>query len=157
MKSDPIFLCRYFIVADRMKHHFTEIPPESTVKKDELTAHDVNVDIYMTLWYATLYVVIDAWQRMGMKRKRLDALLADENYTALLKGFRDDTFHYQPHDLRRRAVLFLKNRKAAKWIRDVHTEFHKYFRKEAAWYIRLAGKPYKPAVKSVSRRGKKPE
>jgi hypothetical protein len=143
MRSDPVSLCSYFIVADRIKRHFFDVLSEPVEDQERLTPYEVNVDIYMTLWYATLYVVIDAWQKMGKRHKRLSELLTHKDYVALLKGFRDDTFHYQPHDVRKRAIRFLVDREAAGWIREVHAELYKYFRIHAGWYLKLANAGYK--------------
>lgn len=50
--------------------------------------------LYMSLWYACLYVLIEGWLQLKLSDPEVDALLESPNVD-LLERFRNGVFHYQ--------------------------------------------------------------
>lgn len=82
----------------------------------------------MSYWYASLYVVIEAWDDLGFTDSIIDRLLADRNdFRQLLHRFRNGVFHYQSSLLDSR-FLELLGRGAVLicWIEALHSELIRY-------------------------------
>ncbi|NPC42939.1 hypothetical protein [Nocardioides sp. zg-1230] len=80
--------------------------------------------ISMSLWYATLYVVIEGWRQAKLADPDVDALLAD-NHADRLRRFRNQVFHYQREYDNPRLLDFLGEddadaKAATDWVRRTH-------------------------------------
>ena len=62
--------------------------------------------IALSLWYATLFVVIEGWREVGLKDPELDVLFADTKAEAL-RRFRNQVFHFQHEYDNRKLLEFL--------------------------------------------------
>lgn len=74
---------------------------------------------YMSLWYASLWVVLDGWKQMGIDEPEATALLADEQFTKL-KDFRDVTLHYRPSYLDKKHMGFVGDERSVAWVKRAH-------------------------------------
>lgn len=80
--------------------------------------------IAMSLWYATLYVVIEGWREAKLADPDVDALLAD-SHADRLRRFRNQVFHYQREYDNPRVLEFLGEddadaKAATDWVRRTH-------------------------------------
>lgn len=130
LKPEIITLHRYFIWADRMRVHFDatlkSVNPKtfSPVAKDE---KDIEVFLYMSLWYGMFYVLIEGWQRLKLKDKKIDKLLKSNN-VSLLKLYRNGVFHFQKKYYDKRFIKLMKEgQNIANWIRELRDEFSRWF------------------------------
>ncbi len=87
-------LHKYFLNADFLRDVFMrrikrDQPPTET---DPVTSMDDM--IAMSLWYATVYVVIEGWRSANLTDAELDVLLAD-GHVDKLRRFRNQVFHFQ--------------------------------------------------------------
>lgn len=129
-------LHRYFIWANRMRNHFHQIidgqgPPPVP---DDHTAYSkwlIAPFAYVSYWFATLYVVAEGWQELGLNDSKIDTLL-NSSYCNLLKRYRNGVFHYQKTYFDRRYTEFYDKRDdIMEWVNKVHEELSRYF---LEWY-----------------------
>jgi hypothetical protein len=121
------FLClhRYFIWSDRMRVHFdSELKEKKNTHPKSL---DVELIMYMSLWYATTYVLIEGWQNLKIDDARISDLLRSKN-VGLLKRYRNGVFHFQSKYLDSRFTKFImEGEDCVVWIRELNKEFSRYF------------------------------
>lgn len=84
----------------------------------------VDDQISMSLWYATLYVVIEGWRKAKLTDPEVDALLAD-GHADRLRRFRNQVFHYQREYDNPRLLEFLGEddadaQAATDWVKQTH-------------------------------------
>jgi hypothetical protein len=122
-----ITLHRYFIWANRMRIHFEEIVARNsgiiTNTKDFL----INSTLYMSYWYAGLYVVIEGWTGLKLHDTVIDELVKSPN-VALLKRYRHGVFHFQKkyNDTRFREFIE-QGEKPVEWVRQLTSELSRWF------------------------------
>jgi hypothetical protein len=123
-----ITLHRYFIWANRMRTHFDSLLLKDKTKVDSKLS--IELFMYMSYWYAGLYVVIEAWRDLELTDTRIDELLKSPNVD-LLRIYRNATFHYQEEYEDKKFRAFMeKGMAAVMWIRSLNSEFGSYFLKE---------------------------
>jgi hypothetical protein len=126
-------LHRYFITADRMRVHmygYLAEHPGVTVDSDEWT----EVFLYMSLWYGSLYVVVEGWRSLHLQDEQVDRLLTENKARSdLLYDFRNGVFHYQPDFWSKKKVvpLLARGEESAHWIAELHSALSDYFH---AWH-----------------------
>lgn len=128
MEKNKLFtLHRYFIWADRMRVHF-----DSTLKnKDKLDPIRFKIDsfLYMSYWYAELYVVIDGWNELGLQDNAVNTLLQSPNVN-LLKRYRNGVFHFQKEYFDKRFIEFMTNgQDCVVYVRELRKALSEYFLK----------------------------
>jgi len=116
-------LHRYFISANRMKKHFEELTP--TVSRDKLDSF-IEPMIYMSFWYAGLFVVIEGWRELGLPDARIDNLLQSPNVD-LLRRYRNGAFHFQREYFDARFLDFVKEPGTVQWVRELNENFGRWF------------------------------
>lgn len=117
-------LHKYFLNADLLRDIFQrrladERPPTVT-GADVLDLHAL-----MSLWYATLYVVIEGWNELGLSDPHVDDLLKDD-LTQRLRVFRNQAFHYQKAYDNHRLLEFLGTdddaaARVTAWVAQTHS------------------------------------
>lgn len=131
LSPEIITLHRYFIWADRMKVHFDEVLKKfgsEAVSGDPTKKKEgIEIFLYMSLWYATFYVLITGWQELKLSDEKIDTLLQSKNVD-LLRRYRNGVFHFQKdyHD-ERFMKLMKEGEDVANWIRDLRDEFSRWF------------------------------
>jgi hypothetical protein len=85
--------------------------------------------LWMTYWYSSLYVVIEAWQELGLRSPLIDFLLErQQGLIAALKRFRNAVFHYQKQLHHPKLAEFLQTgEKSVLLIRLLHDSFVRYY------------------------------
>lgn len=118
-------LHKYFLNADFLRDLFLRRIKrnESSEATDPITSMDDLIS--MSLWYATVYVVIEGWRESKLVDPELDALLAD-SHVDRLRRFRNQVFHYQREYDNPRLLEFLGEGDAdayaaTDWIKRTHT------------------------------------
>jgi len=95
--TDIFTLHRYFLWATHMANHLRIVieqqGPFPTNPKD--LQHWLREPfMYLSYWFASLYVVIEAWRDLKLNDPKVDALVSSP-YTDLLRRYRNGIFHYQ--------------------------------------------------------------
>jgi hypothetical protein len=117
-----VTLHRYFIWANRMRVHFDEI-----ISKSELgRAPEIESFLYMSYWYAALYVVIEGWREIGLADAAIDALLQSPNVD-LLRRYRNGVFHFQKDYNDEKFQSFMRGEDTVSWVRSLNQQFDRYF------------------------------
>jgi hypothetical protein len=121
-KKKVFTLHRYFIWANTMKLQFYRIL-EQTNNRD---ITNIELLMYMSLWYGLLYVVIEGWQGLNLSDINIDKLLNSPNI-ALLKKYRNGCFHFQEEYWNEKFKDLINNGlDCAKWITNVHDAIGDY-------------------------------
>lgn len=113
-------LHRYFIWADRMRVHFFDL-----LDKDH-EENEVGLLLYMSYWYAGMYVVIEGWRELGLTDPTIDALLASSNVD-LLRRYRHGVFHFQETYFDARLTDFVSETSTPGWMSDLREAFSNWF------------------------------
>ena len=84
--------------------------------------------VYLSLWYATLYVVAEGWCESKFVDEDLERLLTDSAKVEALRRFRNGAFHFQKQYFDSRLVEFVAQGPAsAEWDRQLHSSFGRWF------------------------------
>jgi hypothetical protein len=118
-------LHKYFLNADFLRDVFMRRlhRKEKPTEVDFVSSMDDVVAL--SLWYATVYVVIEGWREAQLADPEVDALLADAK-TEHLRRFRNQVFHYQREYDNPKLLEFLGHSQAdaqaaTDWIQRTHT------------------------------------
>ena len=116
---------RYFMAADLMRQLCDSYLPQSPPVTDE---HDSmlflvsKAGLCMRYWYGGLYVVVEAWEALGLSDTEIDALLQSPN-KALLRRHRNSSFHFQREWLHEKESDFYGSPGAVAWVRQLTAAF----------------------------------
>jgi hypothetical protein len=136
MDAKLLALYQYFIQAGRMHFHLCRKSPAesfisrfkiSKIKKD-FSLYDKA--IYLNVFYALLYVLVEGWQSLKLTDDNIDMLLQSPN-VSLLRDFRNGIFHYQHKLYPEKIVDFLDKAKTENWTQELWKAFDRYFSKFA--------------------------
>lgn len=117
-------LHKYFLNADLLRDLFMrDLRDRGRDNTDPTYTMDLHAT--MSLWYASLYVVIEGWVTLEISDARLDELLADPLVDDL-RVFRNQMFHYQRAYDNPRLLRFLgasdgDAQRATTWARMTHS------------------------------------
>lgn len=119
-------LHRYYIWADRMRFHF-----DQELRKRNTTSDQFELSIeelmYMSLWYAQLYTVIEGWKNLRLQDNAVDSLLLQTDHVDLLRRYRNGVDHFQADYFSSKFTNFVAMTDSAVWIRSLHTAIGSYF------------------------------
>ena len=134
MKEAELSLHRYYIAANRMRVHFDGLlRTGANDRKSRLETR-----LYLSYWYAGLYVVVEGWKGLNLKDPEIDRLLQHKN-VALLKRFRNGVFHFQKkYNDARFSSLIQDGEDVVGWIRSLNLAFGR-------WFLEPARRPKKVA------------
>ena len=122
MSENLITLHRYYISANLMRTHFDE----TLARYNSHEGTKLDSLLYMELWYASLYVVIEGWKILKFKDNKIDCLLSSSN-VSLLKNYRNCVFHFQRAYHDERVLKFIAEKDIVEWVRSLNQEFGRYF------------------------------
>ncbi len=127
-KMDQIFtIHRYWMWANAMRTHFDKcLTDKSRDKKQDISWFADYEGVFLSHWYAALFVVIEGWHKMKLKDQVIDDLLSSSNVD-LLRRFRNGVCHFQPNYLDDRFIAFMAEPTTVAWVRKLNTEFGRYF------------------------------
>ena len=124
-QPDVYTLHRYFIWSDRMRVHFEEVLRHRG--KASRISDTTESNMYMSLWYACFYVLIEGWQELKLSDPAIDRLLESPNLS-LLRRFRNGVFHFQEQYFDERFLALIRDGEdVVKWIRQLRAEFSRFF------------------------------
>ena len=119
-----ISLHRYYIWANKIRTHFDELLSEQEPRR---AGWDIEANLYMSYWYAGLFVVIEGWRKLQLRDSAIDPLLTSQNVD-LLKRYRNGVFHFQSDYHDERFLGFIRDgQDAVAWVRALNQEFGRYF------------------------------
>lgn len=117
-------LHKYFLNADFARDVFLRRINREQPPAEVDFASSTDDSIALSLWYATVYVVIEGWRATGISDSEVDALLGDDRVDDL-RRFRNQIFHYQSAYDIPKLLEFLGTgdadaQEATTWIRRTH-------------------------------------
>jgi len=83
-------------------------------------------EMYMSLWFSTLYIVVEGWPALRERDDTLKSLLRSPNKD-LLRQFRDATFHASDWEDAGLAGLVAKGQASFEWVEKVTLAFRRFF------------------------------
>lgn len=83
-------------------------------------------DMYLSLWFSVLYVVIEGWPNLRQRDETLTRLLRSSNKD-LLRDFRNATFHPTDYTDLRIEALIEKGHESYQWATEVTDAFDAFF------------------------------
>lgn len=125
--DDIITLHRYWIWANALRTHFDKrLMDNSKEKRKDISWFADYQGVFLSHWYAALFVVIEGWMQMNLRDPVIDDLLGSPNVD-LLRRFRNGVCHFQPNYLDDKFVEFMAEPTTVTWVRTLNTEFGRYF------------------------------
>ncbi len=123
-----VALHRYFIWANKMRTDFDVLLAKRKNTKVPESLILIEDNMYMSYWYAGLYVVIEGWQELKLQDTAIDTLLKREDYVDLLRRYRNGVFHYQKDYFDSRfADVWSQKQCFIAWVRELNRQFGRYF------------------------------
>jgi len=120
-------LHRYFIWANKMRTDFYAILGKRGPGKPVAPKEQIDLFLYMSLWYSQIYVVIESWREIGLIDKSIDSLLTSPNVD-LLRRYRNGVCHFQKDYYDERFQGFMKDGEdSVQWVRYLNSEFGRWF------------------------------
>ena len=134
MKTGIVSLYRYYLMMRHMQSHFLhELGGGdwhlTAQKNPDFLPFLIRVDapaIYLSLWQATLYVVIEGWKKLGLSDPVIDEFLRSPNVDAL-KLHRHGTFHYHEELTPPVYRSLLQSLDFVQWTHGLSEAFRSYF------------------------------
>ena len=134
MKKGIVSLYRYYLQMRHMQSRFLhELGGgnwhEHLAKNPQYFGFLVTVDppaIYLALWQATLYVLVEGWNTLQLENTAIDHLIASSNVAAL-KKHRHGTFHFQYDIVPKKCRQLLQSEDVVEWTHALSAAFHDYF------------------------------
>ena len=123
---------RHLSWADLLRTQFeAEMEAEPSPEElSEVRKHEWRWFGLMCYWYASLYVVIEAWTELGFSDPIIDRLLAHPNdFKSLLRRYRNSVFHFGKSWIDPRIANFLNHDTHVHWIGALHNEIIVFFAK----------------------------
>jgi hypothetical protein len=95
---------------------------------DAVRTHEWRWFGLMCYWYASLHVVLEAWEKLQFSDPVIDHLLAHpKDFRSLLRRYRHGVFHFQESPMDGRLIAFLQQGPAhVCWIRVLHDELLRF-------------------------------
>lgn len=128
IKESHLTLHRYYIWANRMRTHLTDLLEQ----KPFTERHEIEARMYQGIWYGLLHAVIEGWNRLKRTDKmivdeRIDQLLTDKKKVKMLADFRNGVFHFHPEYVSAKLKPALKNQvELYTWARTLGLEFGRF-------------------------------
>jgi hypothetical protein len=124
--TNLLALHRYYIWANRLREHFDIAVAASplTDQQESLFADDQG--LFLSHWYAALYVVVEGWQELKLTDTEIDTLLSSPNID-LLHRFRNGVCHYQRNYSDPRFLNLMQAQGVVPWVRQLNFAYGRYF------------------------------
>ena len=117
-KRDKATLHRYFIWANRMREHLDETLKTKAISPNP--AENIEVNLYMSLWYSQLYAVIEGWKELQCSDSTIEELLKSPNMD-LLRRYRNGVCNFQKEHFDARFIEYMtEGQNSAAWIRTLN-------------------------------------
>lgn len=132
VKSGKFTLHRYYLWANRKRTHLDEKLPafgeQLSTNPNVWTDEGIESFMYMSYWYAGLYVVVEGWRELALSDPAVDALLSETEKVELLKKYRHGVYHFQKDYFDHRFMDFVAGgNDIVVWVRTLNQAFGGYF------------------------------
>jgi len=129
--EELLSLHRYFLAANQQRVEFERVLREHAAEHGGAPVYageNWNESwLWMSYWYAGLYVVIEGWRDLGLADEEVDRLLNSPNVD-LLRRFRNGTFHYQRKYWSEKLVELIRDGdNVPQWVSELNRMFGRYF------------------------------
>jgi hypothetical protein len=124
-----IALHKYYMWANRMREHFTKtIPSLPAMLTPEQSPVFMVQDpiIFMSYWYAGLFVVIEGWNELELIDPQINELL-ESPHVDLLRRYRNGVCHYQREYADPRFLDMMQAKGVVPWVKELNNAFGRYF------------------------------
>jgi hypothetical protein len=121
-------LHRYFVWALTMRDHYEKTGQRFSPTPSFFENEAANeAFMYLSYWYAGLYVVCEGWQELRLSNPEIDALLTS-SHLEVLKRFRHGVYHYQADYFDKRFMnAFILGEDFDYWVKKLADTFARYF------------------------------
>jgi hypothetical protein len=121
-------LNRYFIWAIEMRDHYWQVGKTVSPTPSFWDSEEAGrAFMYLSYWYAGLYVVCEGWQELRLSNPEVDVLLKSPHLD-VLKRFRHGVYHYQADYFDKRFMdAFVLGEDFDHWIESLTHAFAAYF------------------------------
>lgn len=120
-QHELISLLRYYLWSSQMLLHLRQYASRGELDKTFMSTDYVFLQLYMSLWCASLYVVIEGWKQLKLHDSVIDDLLTSPNL-ARLEQFRHGVFHYQRAVFHKKLKALSESTGIGEWIMKIHEE-----------------------------------
>jgi hypothetical protein len=125
--DEVLNLYKYFIWADSMKTAYENFLDRNLREIIPVAKFEAEYNLFISYWFASLYVVIEGWHELNLKDKAIDSLLKSPN-VKLLRRYRNGVFHFQRDYFDERFMGFLRDGVGRiEWVQGLHGEFERFF------------------------------
>jgi hypothetical protein len=125
--AEVLTLHRYYIWANKFRTHFDQILGSAeTLDPNPRVWFFDEAGLFLSYWYAALYVVIEGWLELGLQDEEIDALLASPNVDHL-RRYRNGVCHFQSKYFDERFVELMASPGSAEWVRSLNYELGRFF------------------------------
>lgn len=116
---------RYLYWSDIHFRQYYELEDKSTAEEGPIEKMRFFASI--SLWLASLYVVVEGWKELGEKDRKIDELVDEcPQYIDLLRKYRNAVYHYQPSLLDNRFFQFTGENESLIWAMTLELEFQRF-------------------------------
>ena len=127
MHRELVTLHRYYIWANKFRAHFDEIVGRNTsLEPNSVLWFADEAGLFLSYWYAALYVVIEGWTERGLQDAEIDKLLTSPNREHL-RRYRNGVCHFQPQYLDERFLEMMGSSDSVRWVRTLNHAFGRFF------------------------------
>lgn len=119
-------LHRYYIWANRLREHFDSAVFTHTASARPEAVFTDDRGLFLSHWYAALFVIVEGWQEFDLSDPEIDALLSSPNVD-LLRRFRNGVCHYQRNYADPRFLDLVQAQGVVPWVRQLNLAFGRYF------------------------------
>ena len=86
-----------------------------------------DIGIFMSYWYAGLFVVVEGWQELGLNDPKIDSLL-DSPHVEELRRYRNGVCHFQKNYFDERfGEICRDSPSSVPWVRELSRSFGEFF------------------------------
>lgn len=123
-------LHRYYIWQNRMRVEFENVLTDAAERGVPVTSgsdEEIHAFMWMSYWYAGLYVVVEGWRELDLRDPEVDQLLASANVEPL-RRYRNGVFHFQRQYFDERFVgLLADGENVVNWVRSLNQALGRVF------------------------------
>ena len=140
--AESVTLHRYYIWANKFRTHLGALVAGADLPLDIPPVWFADEPgLFLSHWYAALYVVIDGWKELGFQDAEIDALLTSPN-VEYLRRYRNGICHFQRQYLDERFQGMMASPDSVQWVGSLNLAFGRFF-PQTAGRLEASGKPTK--------------
>jgi hypothetical protein len=121
-------LHRYFSWCAEMRQHYIDVGKQVSPTPSFFGNPDAGrAFMYLSYWYAGLFVVSEGWQELKLSDPEIDKLLQSPHLEKL-KRFRNGVYHFQPDYFDKRFMdALVAGKDFSEWAEALMLAFNRYF------------------------------